>query len=407
MQEVELTPEQVKYWDDTRAALVWSQPAFTHILFTMLTQTAPDGSRKIAYFTRDVPIAATDGSRLLLNPDTFFADVTLMERVFIVAHEIMHCVWQHCQKIPHFAKAGVSYPSGKSLPYDGETMNKAADYVINDLLIKSGVGSFPTIGLHDTTIGVSTDSAEDVYRKIYDDSGKGKGKGPGGFDQLQAPPQNAPQASPQAWKAAVAGALQTAKATGKLPKELERVLGEIVEGTVSWTEYIQGVFARKLGSGGNDWRRADRKLLAQDIFSPARAGFGAKDIVVAIDTSGSIGQAELDVFFSEMRSLLEDVRPQRIFVMWCDAQVHKVDVIEDASDLHGLKPHGGGGTDFKPVFKEIDKIGLEVDALVYLTDGYGDFPSKEPSYPVIWGDITTDDMGKKYPFGDTVRVVLK
>ena len=64
----------------------------------------------MAMFTRDIPIAATDGSNLLLNLDTFFK-YNLNERIFIVTHEIMHCIWNHCGLMHNFIRRGkVSYP---------------------------------------------------------------------------------------------------------------------------------------------------------------------------------------------------------------------------------------------------------------------------------------------------------
>lgn len=49
-------------------------------------------------------------------------------------------------------------------------------------------------------------------------------------------------------------------------------------------------------------------------------------------------------------------------------------------------------------------MGLEPDALVYLTDGHGTFPTQAPSYPVLWGNITPN---YKYPFGDVVDIPLQ
>lgn len=111
------------------------------------------------------------------------------------------------------------------------------------------------------------------------------------------------------------------------------------------------------------------------------------------------------MFFAEMAGILEDVRPQRLVIMWCDAQVHRVDEVEEAQDLNHIRAKGapgGGGTSFEPVFDEINKMGITPDALVYLTDGYGSFPKPVP-YTVIWGNISPPGA-VKYPFGDVVDV---
>jgi predicted metal-dependent peptidase len=414
---VTLTETQKRKWIETRSALLWKCPAFTSILFTML---CPKGNDLAATFTKDVPIAATDGSNLILNPDKFF-EFSLDERVFIVAHEILHCVLNHCVlSLPMHRSGQVKYADGRSIPYDAKMMNVAMDLVINDTLIADKVGKFPKEGCHDPKIATRENSFMDAYRKLYDDQqkgGKGGGQGQdpgqgGGFDVIldpgsvkgQDPAQAAQQRSQTEWDTAVAAALASAKMQGKLPANLERLLAEIVDPTVPWQDHIRAFFARRVGSGSYDWRKPDRRLILRDIYSPARAGNGCGTVVVAVDTSGSIGQRELDVFFGEMRGILDDVRPQQVHVVWCDAKVHKVDTVEDSQDIPGLKPHGGGGTDFRPVFDWIDEQPAPPDALVYLTDGLGRFPDQAPAYPVIWGNIYKQ---AKYPFGEVVEIEIK
>lgn len=420
MTEVKITDAQKRKWIETRSALLWRCPAFTHILFSMLN---PTKGELAALFTTEVPIAATDGSNLILNPDTFFG-FTLDERVFIVAHEIMHCILNHCVLGVPMRRSGlVKYADGTSLPYDAKLMNVAMDLVINDTLINDKIGKFPTCGLHDPKTATAKDSFIDAYKKVWNDDDKKKkaGKGGptpapgqpgGGFDQTMDPgagqgqdPQTAAQQRSQTeWDTAVAGALATAKMQGKLPANLERLLSEIVEPTVEWQDHIRAFFSRKVGSGSYDWNKPDKRLILREIYSPRRSGSGCGPIVVGIDTSGSIQQRELNVFFGELRGILDDVRPTEIHIVWCDAMVHKVDTVEDSSDIDTLKPHGGGGTDFRPVFAWIEEAGVTPEALVYMTDGYGSFPDQPPNYPVVWGAIA---KGVKYPFGDVVDIEIK
>lgn len=407
---VTLTNEQESKWTETRAALLWGCPMFSHLLYSMMN---PGQSQLVATFTPDVPIAATDGVNLMINPDKFFK-YSLGERVFIVAHEIMHCVWAHCETMLGYQRAKkLSYPDGKSLPFDPKQWNIATDLVINDLLIESQIGTFNNEWLHDRSVATYQDSAVDVYRKIYDpNGGGGKCKKGQGFDELKQPGTGAGKDPTKAaqerddtkWKTEVAAGLASAKAQGKLPAGLERIFGEILEPAVSWQDLIRAFFARKVGGGAFDWLRPDRRFMVRDIYTPARSGHGCGTVAVAIDTSGSIGQPELDRFFGELRGIIEEAKPQRVLVMWCDARVHKVDEIFDVSDIGGLKPHGGGGTDFRPVFDWLADNNVVPDALVYLTDGLGAFPDRAPQYPVLWGDIMN---AARYPFGDVVSIPLK
>ncbi|HLL29013.1 MAG TPA: VWA-like domain-containing protein [Xanthobacteraceae bacterium] len=401
-----LTPAQEKAWSDTRVSLLWHCPAFSHIFYTMLDTV---NSKHIAMFTKDVPIAATDGSSLIINPDTFFK-YNLNERVFIVAHEIMHCIYNHCITMHQFAQRGkVSYPDGKSFPYDQQTMNQALDLVINDALIESKVGQFNKDWLHDPKIATAKDTGLDAYRKLIKDKPPMSGKGfdihlSPGAGRGQDPNTASQQRNEIAWKTAIAAAANAARAQGKLPAGLERLFGELLDPQIDWREKIRALFARKVGSGSYNWQKPDRRLIVRGIVAPGRSGFGAGTVVVGCDTSGSIGEKELDMFFAEMAGILEDVRPRELVVIWCDAKVHRVDELYDPSDLNSVRckgAPGGGGTDFRPVFDEIAERGLEPEALVFLTDGMGSFPDKPPAYPVIWGNIYPSS---KYPFGDVVDV---
>src|SRR4051794_13658838 len=85
-ERVDLTSEQERAWSKARSKFMWEGPGFCHILYTMM---APDNlSPDKAIFTSSVPIAATDGRYLMLNPETFFKDYSLSEQVFIMGHEV-------------------------------------------------------------------------------------------------------------------------------------------------------------------------------------------------------------------------------------------------------------------------------------------------------------------------------
>lgn len=424
---VQLDAKQALLWSDTRAALIWHCPAFSHIFYTMLQNT---GKKADAIFTDStaIPIAATDGSNLVFNtgPDGFFR-FNLNQRLFIVAHEILHCILNHCGISANLKMRGkVMFSDGEELPYEGGQMNEAEDFVINAILTESKVGQFPTdkdgkpLGLYDVAIATSASNSLDTYRKIYKKDpagGKGKGAGAGGsgkpgFDEHLAPGTTTGQDAQTAangrnkaqWDTELQAGLSAARAMGKLPAELDRALSAVLDPQVDWREKIQSIFSRKVGNGSYDWNRPNRALITRNIYAPGRSGFGAGTVVVGVDTSGSIGATELDMFMAEMAGILEDVRPKELVIMWCDAKLQRTDYAEEASDLNTIRAKGapgGGGTSFCPVFNEIARLGLEPEALVYLTDGMGSFPNKEPKYHVIWGNIFA---GAKYPWGDVVDI---
>jgi predicted metal-dependent peptidase len=433
---LKLTSEEEKLWTETRSAMLVSCPMFSHLLYTMLQPKGQGEREHIAFFTDKVPIAATDSYEVYINPGPFFK-LTLSERVFVLAHEIMHAVFNHCGLMHMFKSRGkVTTVSGKSYDYIHDLMNMAMDYVINDLLHESKVGTIIKGICHDKNIGTKDESCIDVYEKLWKKCGgpksgnisdmPGYGHGLGkdvlspGAGQGKDPATAAGERNEQQWQTEVAAAVASAKAQGKLPAALEQAFGEILDPVVDWTEYVKAFFARKVGAGGYDWRRPERQLITRGIgyvtgdaiYAPGRSGYGAGTIVVGMDSSGSIYSDPtcIDRWFAELGGILNDLRPKRIIVVWCDAAVQRVDEVEESADLDLVRhkgAKGGGGTSFVPVFDYIEQEGLSpVDALVYLTDGMGTFPSHAPEYPVLWGNITPN-YDKNYPFGEVVTIPLQ
>lgn len=433
IKEVELTKEQLVKWSETRVALSWNCPAFTHIFVTLLHH-----GKHGAFFTRDMPnAAATDGSYLLINPDVFFK-YDLQERLFIMAHEICHNIFNHCILMHQWEAAKkVVYPDGKKLPYDPDRMNIALDLVINDILIDAKVGKFNKDWLHDISIATKKDSGVDAYRRLCerfpppppppkrprrpgedDLTSTGNNPPPTGprgksFDQHLKPgtvqkkePQEAAQERNQAeWDIQIAAAAQVQRLQGKMPAGLERMFQEILNPKVDWRDKIKAMMARKLGSGSYNWQKPDRRLIVRDIYTPSRSGYGAGTVVVGVDTSGSISPKEVDIFMAEVSGILEEVKPKELIILWCDAKVHRADYCDSPSDLNEIRSKGapgGWGTDFRPVFNWIADQDIRPDALVYLTDGHGDFPQNKPSFDVIWGSI--DKKQKDFPFGEVVDI---
>ncbi len=124
-----------------------------------------------------------------------------------------------------------------------------------------------------------------------------------------------------------------------------------------------------------------------------RPDFALKDIVIAIDTSGSCVDYGSG-FISETVNTLMKYRllGKGVCVMECDADVNKVTFIRNHSDLDGYTDSyelsGGGGTDFRPVFEKIEELRKEghlskkINGLLYFSDTYGTFPEEKPDYPV-------------------------
>ncbi len=423
--EYKLTPAQLKRWEECKAKLILSVPAFSFLLHKMMN---PDDSDNVICFTKDCATMATDGKRIMAGPDYFFS-LTLKQQVAGCCHEIGHAMFMHlAQGHVHMRGQLPVVWKNKSLPYHPKIANFAQDFVINDMLYESGVGELKEGWLHDRKIGTCDMSWQEVYHRIFEECKKAGGKGgtgdgsgsrfeqgqfdehlPPGATSGQDPDSSEAQPSPQQWQQAIIGAMTVARGAGRLPESLERMFEEMLKPKIHWTDHIEALFARHVGGSSYDYRRLDRRLITRNIGAPGKSGKGAGTIVIGADSSGSIYAVDhlIERFFAEVGGILEDLRPRRIVLVWCDAKVQRVDDIEDPADLQAAYykgSKGGGGTSFVPVFEHIEEMGLDnVDALVYLTDGDGQFPDREPTdYPVIWGDISGSPA--KYPWGQVVQV---
>jgi predicted metal-dependent peptidase len=188
---------------------------------------------------------------------------------------------------------------------------------------------------------------------------------------------------------------------GKLPAGIERMIDEMLDVKTPWHEILER-FMSGLIKDGYSWKRPNRKFISQGLYLPGydyipRMG----PMVIGVDTSGSIGQPELNEFNAHINRILDTCGPEKVYVVYCDAQVNHVDEYEPDDFPVKLTPHGGGGTSFAPVMEWVDQCEEDVECLVYLTDGYGDQNSiEEPKCSTIWLTTGSEDFkwGTVIPF---------
>jgi len=432
LKKATLSYAQKEAMDTAKVGFMVACPFFAHYFY----------GEMVDYPTMEVPTAATDGRRFFYNPDYLYG-LKHHERVFVIAHEVCHAVMRHCQAAKSYRLAD----NLRGLPWDPDFHNVVCDWIINHLLMDEKVGQYNPSWLYNPNVG-ATDLPEDVYVKWWKQrpsggsggSGSGSGSGSGlsrstfsdygmtgrvaksdkeaqarggQFDQIFEPmvdPATGAEDVPteMEFKEAIARAAAAAKAMGKMPALFQSMIDEIMDSQVSWKEHIRMLLTGKLGMGRETWERPNRRRLVLNpmIYIPGRRGFGADTVVIGLDTSGSIGQKELDAFFGEVGGILQDIKPRRIILLDCDAdiaQVREARSIDDFGTIRAQGAQGGGGTSFIPVFEWCEKEMVKPDALVYLTDMYGGFPAKAPAFPVIWC-ATSDEKG---PFGDTVYIEVE
>jgi len=411
---VPLGEEQRKAWEETRAAFLWRCPAFSHVLYTLMSTI----DNELAYFTDHVPIAGTDGFSLFLNPRTFLT-LPLAEREFLMAHLVAHCILDHLHLGTLLRRSGqVIYADGLVLALDDIMLALAQDFIVNDMLVSAQIGTLPevAVGRHEPSFGKATESSIDVYRKLHVASEPSRG---GDLDSHLEAGEGTPkrwrnrkaidadgEKNQAAWSAAIAEAAEIERLQGRHGGALSRFLGQILVPKVHWRDKIAAFFARETGRSRYSWRKLDRHMIIRGIGAPARIGEGANLIIIGVDSSGSITEPSLRLFLSEISGILDSLAPRRLLLLWCDAVLQRVDDLEAAEQLltiRSLGAPGGGGTRFTPVFDYLTEQDLCPDALIYLTDGDGEFPPETPDYPVLWGCIADD---RSFPFGEVVRLTL-
>ena len=334
-----------------------------------------------------VPTAATNGKRVLFNEE-FCNGLSDEELKFLVAHECMHPMLEH------------NFRRGERDTYK---WNQAADYVINKLLTDEGIGKMPEQGLLDDNIYKQGGGTSDGIFNLLPDTPK-DGQGNGGQGQPldscedgQGSPAEVSQQQAE-WKVKVAQAAQSAKMMGKMSAGLERLVDEILKPKVDWRDVLQR-FVVKCRSDQRSWARPNRRFLSQGLYLPSVSGESLGEIAFAVDCSGSIGQDEINQFASEITTVWQDQRPTKVHVIYFDSEVSHYDEF-DQDNEPVVKPHGGGGTAFSPVFRYMADKGIEPVACIFLTDLCCDDFGDAPDYPVLW--VSTHD--DKAPFGEVVMM---
>jgi predicted metal-dependent peptidase len=196
------------------------------------------------------------------------------------------------------------------------------------------------------------------------------------------------------WQVAVAQAEQVAQQRGELPGGLGRLVQQVLNPHVDWREVLREFVSR---NARNDyaWSPPNRRLIHAGLYLPGVRSEELGDVVLAVDTSGSIGQKQLDRFAGEAQGIL-DAYACELTIVYHDSAIQDIGHWTPADGPLVLAPKGGGGTDHRPVFEWIEKQSLTPTCLICLTDMDTIFPDTAPDYPVLWastGNTTSPSFG--------------
>lgn len=385
----------------SRMALMKREPFFGHLVMSLKLRPM-----KAVPGTTD-GVMGTNGTSLVFNPE-WVCSRTEHDLMCILAHETLHVAMLH--------------PIRRE-DRDPELWNIAADCIVNRTLTEHGyqmpadaLVSVP--GLHISPY----DTSEDIYERLKemvgnggggngmkmakagvsmdagDQPGEGEGEGEGQGDQPSQGPTSQEQEDVMR---KVVEAAMAAREAGSMPASMERIVDISFHGQRDWRDEL-----RKIIAGGAEkipsWSRPNRRYIHMNEYLPGPSDWGPGEIVLAIDTSGSIDDELLSKFVAEVRKINEDIQPEKIHVVCCDAQVQWTQTYTSFDEIEA-KPVGRGGTRFSPVFDWVEQQGIHPRALIYFTDLQCSDFGEPPSYDVRWV-VWPDGSSMTPPFGERVNM---
>ena len=392
---------------------------------------------------------ATDGVNIYWN-DEFVKSITDEEIQSVLVHEASHVIWEHPLR------------KGKRIH---ELWNIATDYVINSWIAYDLGMQLPESGLLDRKY--HRQSAEQVYRTLSnddealddaleqlesnsddddsdsqngdsdsddsdsDDSSNGQGKSleekladvklpsgevwmPTNEDGKELSPSEMAELQEELQRTILmADKLESIGSDGD--SSLRGAVQKLNETYVDWVDVLRDLLQSAISTNPT-WTRLNKRHSWRGINLPSKDKEPqGGEIVVAVDTSMSMTQDELNIFATETQTLAEECGINKIRVCYCDTTVVKNSNGDwwDEYDLDceelDFQLRGGGGTRFDPpfnLFNEYTEDTDEVLAFIYFTDGFGSCTAEvEPSVPVIWAltggeNYCTDDL----PFGEKISI---
>jgi predicted metal-dependent peptidase len=319
--------------------------------------------------------AATDGRNFYYNTE-FVNKLKPRELEFLFGHEVLHNVYDHIGRTGDFR--------------DRRLFNCAADFCVNADLIEQRIGDKINPCLFDAKY--KGWSAEEVYDDLYDKAEKIdisdlleqmldehlEGEGKGGDEEQdgnkdgKGRPQLSEEERRQIRDEVREALLQAAQAVGagNLPSGVKRLIKDLTKPVVNWRELLQQQIQSTIKDDFT-WMRPNRRSWHMDAIMPGMKPGNQIDVCIAIDTSGSIGEADIKAFLSEIKGIMEAYDEYKIQVWSFDTEIynHETFTSENMDDISGYEPAGGGGTDFMANWKYMKENNIEPKKFIMFTDG--------------------------------------
>lgn len=328
-----------------------------------------------------VRTAGVDGRHMYYNPN-FIDALDDDELLFLIAHEVMHCVLGHLTR------------RGKR---DPDSWNRAGDYLINYILVRDRIGKFPGVGgLYNEDYGnmVTEELYEIIHEQKQGGGGGADGGGPGGSgnfddhievnvggsgagedeDTSQGSASMTEDEAAELENEMIASVMQAvdaaSKQAGKVPAEIDRLIKDFCEPKMNWRDVVRET-AKSQVTSDYTWKRPNRKFMSQGIVMPSLTVDDHFDFVIGIDASGSMSTDQLRDFLSEIYAISDSFMSFKVGIFTFDTKVYNFqefdqDTIDDLLTYH---PKGGGGTDFMCCWDYFKEHDIEPETFIMLTDG--------------------------------------
>ncbi len=393
--------------------------------------------------SEEIETACTDGVRITFGID-FLDSLSDSELDFVMMHEILHVVLQHC------FRGDVEDP---------EAYNIAADIVVNsNIMLENGMkASSITLSKYGTSMHVAPDgkegheyTAEQVYvmlPKNLNKKGnnkshgsadgrakKGNNKSPGSAVGRAKKEISKEQHQPvrvwddhsrwgkyeeddtlrDVWVKRFEDAAEAIKirdpsnARGLLPAFAERILKELKKTQTDWRTILNDFIQEEVVD--YSFTPPDRRFDDSPFFLPDFNGKEdrVEDILFMIDTSGSMSGDMIAAAYSEVKGAIDQFNGKlKGWLGFFDAAIIKPQPFSDENEFKTIKPAGGGGTDFQIIFEYVfhhmsDKLPASI---IILSDGDAPFPLEKLAggIPVLW---LLNNEGVNPPWGKVARITV-
>jgi len=342
---------------------------------------------------------SSDGICLKYN-DVYFEKVPLEEIEFALANGAMHAVLKHNER--RYKRVGPLWQA-------------ASDLVVNSMLVKNGF-VLPPYAYYDTRFeGMYAEEIYDVLENemhtedMLDDieaateennsesSGEMWGEQQVSLSEVSPGESVAEEEilSQEELEELFEQIFQKHKRQGNLPEDLALLIPEYFSHKADWREILYRYIA-SYAKSTYAFVPPNMKYLYRGIYLPSLSSDLLR-IVIAVDTSGSVNKELLGTFLGEVSAIMQRYPNYEIDLITADAKIQSHQVFLPGEALE-YEVGGGGGTDFRPVFKYVEKYIDYPTLVLYFTDGMGTFPEYAPGYDLLW----VMPEGKKVPFGEVL-----